>query len=60
VAFAALAAFLDRWLEVPGFALVVLGLRMKLAREERFMVAAFGQQYHDYRRHVKTLVPWVW
>jgi protein-S-isoprenylcysteine O-methyltransferase Ste14 len=60
LAFAALAAFLDRWLELPGFALIVVGFRMKLAREERFLEQAFGDEYTTYRRQVGMLVPFLW
>ena len=56
-AFLGLAAFLDRWLEIPGFTLVVVGFWRKLKREERFMDSEFGGQYAQYRRQVGMLVP---
>jgi protein-S-isoprenylcysteine O-methyltransferase Ste14 len=44
---------------VPGMVLVVLGLFMKIAQEERLMTETFPAAYPDYRRRVKALVPWI-
>jgi protein-S-isoprenylcysteine O-methyltransferase Ste14 len=60
LAFIGLGAFLDRWLELPGIALVTLGFCMKMAREERVMNAEFGQNYTDYSRATRRLIPFVW
>ncbi|HEY5220513.1 MAG TPA: isoprenylcysteine carboxylmethyltransferase family protein [Gemmatimonadaceae bacterium] len=49
--------------EVRGALAVALGLlawRIKWPVEERFMIEQFGDQYADYRRHVKALIPGVW
>ena len=57
LAFLGLAVFLDRWLEVPGYALLMIGFRMKLRREERIMEQAFGEEYSRYHAEVPALVP---
>lgn len=41
------------------FALVVLSFWQKGRREERLMLAEFGDAYADYRRRVKFMVPFV-
>ena len=56
-AFAGLVLFLDRWQGVAGFALIVIGFRMKIAREERFMHQKFGRVYELYSEAVPMLVP---
>ena len=47
-----------RWL--MGLVLAVLALKLKSLREERFMTDQFGEEYTDYRREVKALIPFVW
>ena len=54
------AAFLDRWLEFPGFALVAIGFAQKLKREEGFMEQEFGDAYQNYRAKVRMLIPFIW
>ena len=44
---------------LAGFACVVVGFWLKLRKEEEFMTQQFGEQYADYRRHVKALIPFV-
>jgi protein-S-isoprenylcysteine O-methyltransferase len=49
--------------EVRGllaFALLVFEFKRKSLLEERFMIEQFGAQYMQYRREVKSLVPFVW
>ena len=40
-----------------GFALVVFAAKMRL--EEKLMTEHFGDQYVDYRRRVKALIPFI-
>jgi protein-S-isoprenylcysteine O-methyltransferase Ste14 len=40
-----------------GFVLVVFVAKMRL--EEKLMTEHFGEQYVDYRRHVKALIPFI-
>ncbi|HUO30395.1 MAG TPA: isoprenylcysteine carboxylmethyltransferase family protein [Bryobacteraceae bacterium] len=42
-----------------GCALVFIGWYAKSRREEAFMVAQFGDEYVQYRREVKALIPFV-
>jgi protein-S-isoprenylcysteine O-methyltransferase len=42
-----------------GFGLVVLSFWQKGRREERLMVAEFGNAYSAYRRRVKFMIPFV-
>jgi protein-S-isoprenylcysteine O-methyltransferase Ste14 len=49
--------------EVRGLAAVALVLgawRLKWAAEERLMTEQFGDQYRDYRRRVRAIVPGLW
>jgi protein-S-isoprenylcysteine O-methyltransferase Ste14 len=39
---------------------LVLVLRFKMRNEEEFMSGEFGEEYAEYRRRVKGLVPFVW
>ena len=57
LAFAGLVLFLDRWVGIPGFLIMVVGFRMKIAREERFMHQQFGKMYDAYSAAVPMLVP---
>lgn len=43
-----------------GFALIAVGLVVKLRQEERLLVGHFGAAYEAYRGRVKGLVPLVW
>ena len=40
--------------------LVFLGWRRKFQLEEQFMQEEFGDEYLEYKRHVKALIPFVW
>ncbi len=44
---------------VPGIVLVLVGLFMKIAQEERLMTETFPAAYPDYRSRVKALIPFV-
>jgi len=43
-----------------GFALVAFGFVLKLPREERLLIAHFGETYKDYQARVRALVPGIW
>jgi protein-S-isoprenylcysteine O-methyltransferase len=45
---------------VAGLALMVLGWRAKFRLEETFMTEQFGNQYLEYKKRVKALIPFVW
>ena len=40
-----------------GFALTFIALLAKWQIEEKFMIEEFGDQYHQYRREVKAVIP---
>jgi protein-S-isoprenylcysteine O-methyltransferase Ste14 len=42
-----------------GFVLVVASFWQKGRREERLMLAEFGDAYSDYRRGVNFMIPFV-
>ncbi len=58
--FIGLGLFFDNLIQIPAIALVVIGFRMKIAREEAFMGDAFGSTYDDYKRHARMLIPYIW
>jgi protein-S-isoprenylcysteine O-methyltransferase len=43
-----------------GVAVLLFAFKRKSLLEERFMTEAFGDQYKQYRREVKGLIPFVW
>lgn len=48
-----------RWRCVVGFSIVLLALVHKMRYEERLMLETFPDDYPDYRRRVKALIPGV-
>jgi protein-S-isoprenylcysteine O-methyltransferase Ste14 len=48
-----------QWRCVIGFAIILLALIVKMSQEERLMMQTFPQDYPDYRRRVKALIPGV-
>lgn len=42
-----------------GLAIVLIAWHTKARREEQLMIGQFGEQYEDYRRRVKALIPYV-
>jgi protein-S-isoprenylcysteine O-methyltransferase Ste14 len=42
-----------------GAAILFVAFRVKSLTEESFMLANFGEQYVEYKREVKALIPWV-
>jgi protein-S-isoprenylcysteine O-methyltransferase Ste14 len=45
---------------IVGICLVLFGWRRKFQLEEKFMQEEFGDEYLEYKRHVKALIPFVW
>ena len=45
---------------IVAICLVLLGWRRKFQLEEKFMQEEFGDEYLEYKRHVKALIPFVW
>jgi protein-S-isoprenylcysteine O-methyltransferase Ste14 len=42
-----------------GTAIVFVGFSLKYRTEESFMLENFGEQYVEYQREVKAIIPWV-
>jgi protein-S-isoprenylcysteine O-methyltransferase len=47
-----------RGLAAAGVALI--GIRLKFGLEEKFMTDRFGAEYVQYKKNVKTMIPFVW
>jgi protein-S-isoprenylcysteine O-methyltransferase Ste14 len=45
------------WRCVLGLVIIVLGLMLKISQEERLMIATFPNEYPQYQRRVKALIP---
>jgi protein-S-isoprenylcysteine O-methyltransferase Ste14 len=45
---------------LSSVALIVIAWGYKARMEEKFLIERFGDQYEQYRRDVKALVPAVW
>ena len=41
------------------FVLIVLVIGIKIRAEEELLAAKFGEEYEQYRREVKALIPWI-
>jgi protein-S-isoprenylcysteine O-methyltransferase Ste14 len=50
------ATLLHVWI---GAAVILLGFWIKLLQEERLLIRHFPDQYPQYRREVKALIPWI-
>jgi protein-S-isoprenylcysteine O-methyltransferase Ste14 len=48
---------IGEWGCLLGLVVILLGLAIKMAQEERLMLATFPQAYPQYRRRVKALIP---
>jgi protein-S-isoprenylcysteine O-methyltransferase Ste14 len=59
-----IGTFLGLGVSIPRMVLsmtaLVLGLRLKMETEERFMMEHFGDAYSRYRERVKGLIPFLW
>jgi protein-S-isoprenylcysteine O-methyltransferase Ste14 len=42
------------------FALVAIGLKLKSLGEEKILIPKFPESYPQYKRQVKSLIPYVW
>ena len=51
------ALAIGEWRCILGLIVVLLGLALKVAQEERLMMATFPHAYPQYRRRVKALIP---
>ena len=43
-----------------GFVLAIVSLWQKASMEEQFLLVEFGEQYANYQREVKLLIPWIY
>ena len=43
-----------------GFAVMLVGWRIKFQLEEEFMTDQFGETYRDYKHRVNAIIPFVW
>ena len=48
-----------RYRAILGFVLVLVGLLIKTAQEEKLMAESFPVDYPQYRNRVRALVPWI-
>jgi len=48
---------IGEWRCILGLVVILLGLAITIAQEERLMMATFPQAYLQYRRRVKALIP---
>lgn len=51
------ALFLGRWRGLLAVVLVLAGESFKAKREERFMIAEFGEKYREYQQQTGFLIP---
>lgn len=49
----------SQWRSLIGFGVIVLALLVKMSQEESLMMQTFPQDYAEYRRRVKALIPGV-
>ena len=43
-----------------GLALLLIGTFMRIKNEETLLTKTFGKEYGEYKKHVKSLIPYVW
>lgn len=48
---------IDEWRGLVAFLIVLAAFWYKLKLEERWMIETFGDDYRDYRRHARALIP---
>jgi protein-S-isoprenylcysteine O-methyltransferase Ste14 len=51
---------IDSRAALAGFVLMFLGFVIKSAQEESLLVERFGEEYREYRRRTRRLIPYVW
>ncbi|GAB2572254.1 isoprenylcysteine carboxylmethyltransferase family protein [Dyella jejuensis] len=59
LAFAGTALAIGEWRAVIATAIMAISFWRKLRLEERWLCEFFGEQYRNYMRQVKALVPWL-
>ena len=59
LAFLGVAIILGQIRGLLGVGVLSLAFWLKLRMEERFMLEQFGDEYREYRRQVKALIPYV-
>ncbi|GGA49199.1 methyltransferase family protein [Dyella nitratireducens] len=59
LAFFGTALAIGEWHALIGVVLLAVAFWRKLRLEECWLCELFGEQYRNYMRHVKALVPWV-
>jgi protein-S-isoprenylcysteine O-methyltransferase Ste14 len=59
LAFVGTAVAVGEWRGLLAAAIAVASFCYKLSIEERVMLATFGNEYRDYRRKVRALIPFV-
>jgi protein-S-isoprenylcysteine O-methyltransferase Ste14 len=45
---------------VLGLVLLIVALLLKISKEEKMMIRAFGEQFFNYKSRVAKLVPWIY
>ena len=60
LAFAGSAITFGQLRDFLAVVLALFGWKMKFLGEEAFMEGRFGTQYAEYRRRVRSLIPFVW
>jgi protein-S-isoprenylcysteine O-methyltransferase Ste14 len=48
------------WAGVAGLAMLALAFAVKLKREEKVLLEQFGEEYQDYKRQSRALIPGIW
>jgi len=43
-----------------GFLIILVGVLFKLKQEEALMTEHFAKEYMSYKKHTKTLIPFIW
>ncbi len=43
-----------------GFLIILVGILFKLKQEEALMTEHFAEEYISYKKHTKTLIPFLW
>jgi protein-S-isoprenylcysteine O-methyltransferase Ste14 len=57
LAYAGTAFAVGKWHGLVGLCVILIGLMIKMSREERLMMETFPDAYPQYRQRVKALIP---